>query len=142
MKRVSASQLAAQLGGAITRLNRRLRRARPVSELPPGQMSALASLELAGAMTPRELADAERVQPPTMTRIVARLEELELVQRSPHPSDGRQVILAPSEQGRDLVRENRRARTAWLAKQLAELTPEERETLRRAAEILERVARG
>lgn len=142
MKRVSASQLAAQLGGAITRLNRRLRRARPVSELPPGQMSALASLELAGAMTPRELADAERVQPPTMTRIVARLEELELVQRSPHPSDGRQVILAPSEQGRELVRENRRARTAWLAKQLAELTPEERETLRRAAEILERVARG
>lgn len=142
MKRVSASQLAAQLGGAITRLNRRLRRARPVSELPPGQMSALASLELAGAMTPRELADAERVQPPTMTRIVARLEALDLVQRSPHPSDGRQVILAPSEQGRELVRENRRARTAWLAKQLAELTPEERDTLRRAAEILERVARG
>lgn len=142
MKRVSASQLAALLGGAITRLNRRLRRARPVSELPPGQMSALASLELAGALTPRELADAERVQPPTMTRIVARLEELDLVQRSPHPSDGRQVILAPSERGRELVRENRRARTAWLAKQLAELTPEERETLRRAAEILERVARG
>lgn len=142
MKRVSASQLAAQLGGAITRLNRRLRRARPVSDLPPGQMSALASLELAGAMTPRELADAERVQPPTMTRIVARLEELALVQRSPHPSDGRQVILAPSEQGRELARENRRARTAWLAKQLAELTPAERETLRRAAEILERVARG
>lgn len=141
-KRVSSAQLAATLRGAITRLNRRLRRARPVSELTQSQLSALTSLELAGALTPKELADAERVQPPSVTRTVAALEQRGLVQRTPHPTDGRQVILAPTEQGREIVVQDRRARDAWLAKRLAELGPEERDTLRRAAEILERIARA
>lgn len=141
-KRVSSAQLAATLRGAITRLNRRLRRARPVSELTQSQLSALTSLELAGALTPKELADAERVQPPSVTRTVAALEQRGLVQRTPHPTDGRQVILAPTEQGREIVVLDRRARDAWLAKRLAELGPEERDTLRRAADILERIARA
>jgi DNA-binding MarR family transcriptional regulator len=141
-KRVSPAQLAATMRGAITRLNRRLRRARPVSELTQSQLSALTSLELAGALTPKELADAERVQPPSVTRTVAALEQRGLVQRTPHPTDGRQVILAPTEQGREIVVQDRRARDAWLAKRLAELGPEERDTLRRAAEILERIARA
>ncbi len=124
------------------RLNRRLRRARPVSELTMNQLSALASLELAGAMTPRELADSERVQPPTITRIVAKLEDRGLVQRTPHPTDGRQVILAPTERALELLDGDRRAREAWLAQRLAELPAEEREVLRRAAAILDRIARG
>jgi DNA-binding MarR family transcriptional regulator len=130
------------LRDVITRFNRRLRQARPVGELTITQLSALNSLELAGAMTPRELADAERVQPPTMTKIVAKLEERGLIQRTPHPTDGRQVILAASEAGREVVAEHRRARDMWLAKRLATLTPEERETLLRASEILDRLGRG
>jgi DNA-binding MarR family transcriptional regulator len=127
------------LRDVVTRFNRRLRQTRPVGELTLSQLSALNSLELAGAMTPRELADAERVQPPTMTRIVAKLEERGLIQRTPHPTDGRQVILAASVAGRAVVTEHRQARDAWLAQRLATLAPDERDTLLRAIEILKRL---
>jgi len=139
-KRVTSAQLAGMLRDAITRLNRRVRQTRPVGDLTATQLSALASLELAGAMTPRELADAERVRPPTMTKIVARLEERELVQRTPHPTDRRQVILAATPAGRAMLAQFERAREEWLARRLAELTADEREVLRRAAELLRRVA--
>jgi DNA-binding MarR family transcriptional regulator len=140
--RLAAAQLAAALRDSITRLNRRLRQARPIGDLTITQLSALTSLELAGALTPRELAEIERVQPPTLTKIVAKLEDRGLVQRSPHPTDGRQVILAASESGRAVVAEHRRSRDEWLAKQLTTLTPEEREVLTRAAEILGRIGRS
>jgi DNA-binding MarR family transcriptional regulator len=136
-----ATQLAEALRDAITRLNRRVRQARPVGDLTVTQLSALTSLELAGALTPRELADVERVQPPTMTKIVAKLEDRGLVQRTPHPTDGRQVILAATELGREVFAEHRRARDAWLTRRLAALTPEERDALHAAAEILNRIAR-
>ena len=77
-----------------------------------------------------------------MTKIVAKLEERGLVQRSPHPTDRRQVILPATEAGRAMLAQYERARDEWLARRLAELSPEERETLRRAAEILQRVARA
>ncbi len=141
VKRVTAAQLAVDLRDSITRFNRRLRRARPVGDLTPGLLSALTSLDLAGALTPRELADVERVQPPTVTKTVAKLEERGLVGRTPHPTDGRQVILAPTEEGRRVLAEHRRARDAWLARKLAGLTAAERDTLARAAEILTRVSR-
>ncbi|MFI6130160.1 MarR family winged helix-turn-helix transcriptional regulator [Micromonospora sp. NPDC051141] len=141
-KRVPPAQLAPQLRDAITRLNRRVRQARPVGDLTVTQLSALTSLKLAGALTPRELADVERVQPPTMTKIVAKLEERGLVQRTPHPTDGRQVILAATEGGRAVLDQFERARNEWLAGRLAALTEEERDTLRRAAEILQGIARG
>ncbi|EWM66322.1 MarR family transcriptional regulator [Micromonospora chalcea] len=141
-KRVPPAQLAPQLRDAITRLNRRVRQARPVGDLTVTQLSALTSLNLAGALTPRELADVERVQPPTMTKIVAKLEERGLVQRTPHPTDGRQVILAATEGGRAVLDQFERARNEWLATRLAELTEDERETLRRAADILQGIARA
>jgi DNA-binding MarR family transcriptional regulator len=139
--RSSTAQLAAALRDSITRLNRRLRRARPMGDLTITQLSALTSLELAGALSPRELAEVERVQPPTLTKIVAKLEERGLVQRAPHPTDGRQVILSTTAAGQAVVAENRRARDEWLAKELAGLTADERETLSRAAEILGRISR-
>lgn len=139
-KRVTSAQLAGMPRDAITRLNRRVRQTRPVGDLTATQLSALASLELAGAMTPRELADAERVRPPTMTKIVAKLEERQLVQRTPHPTDRRQVILAATPAGRVMLAQFERAREEWLARRLAELTAEEREVLRRAAELLRRIA--
>jgi DNA-binding MarR family transcriptional regulator len=140
-KRMPPAQLATLLRDAITRLNRRVRQTRPVGDLTATQLSALTSLELAGALTPRELADTERVQPPTMTKIVAKLEERGLVQRTPHPTDGRQVILATTDSGRTVLAQFDRARNRWLASRLAELTLEERDALQRAAEILQKVAR-
>lgn len=141
-KRVPPAQLAPQLRDAITRLNRRVRQARPVGDLTVTQVSALTSLRLAGALTPRELADVERVQPPTMTKIVAKLEDRGLVQRTPHPTDGRQVILAATEGGQAVLDQFERARDEWLAHRLAALDEDERETLHRAAEILQQLARA
>jgi DNA-binding MarR family transcriptional regulator len=141
-QRVPPAQLASLLRDAITRLNRRVRQSRPVGELTLTQLSALTSLELAGALSPRELADTERVQPPTMTKIVAKLEERGLVRRTPHPTDRRQVILSTTESGRAVFADFERARNEWLGHRLAELTPEERETLREAAAILQKVARA
>jgi DNA-binding MarR family transcriptional regulator len=137
-----ATQVALLLREAIAKVNRRLRQTRPLGELTVAQISALLSLGTAGALTPRELAEAERVQPPTMTRIVARLEEQGLIQRTPHPTDGRQVILAPSAKGRSVLDEYQRVRDEWLANRLAGLTPEERKALQRAAEILTRIAKS
>ncbi|WP_328422865.1 MarR family transcriptional regulator [Micromonospora sp. NBC_00389] len=141
-KRVPPAQLAPQLRDAITRLNRRVRQARPVGDLTVTQVSALTSLRLAGALTPRELADVERVQPPTMTKIVAKLEDRGLVQRTPHPTDGRQVILAATEGGQAVLDQFERARDEWLAHRLAALDDDERETLHRAAGILQQLARA
>lgn len=137
-----ATQLAEALRDAITRLNRRVRQARPVGDLTVTQLSALTSLELAGALTPRELADVERVQPPTMTKIVAKLEERGLVQRTPHPTDGRQVILSSTDLGRGILGSYERVRNEWLAARLAELTPDERGVLSQAAAVLSKLARA
>jgi DNA-binding MarR family transcriptional regulator len=140
-RRVTAAQLAEQLRAAIARLNRRLRQTRPVGELTQNQLSVLASLELAGALTPRELSDAERVQPPTMTKVLARLEERGLIQRAPHPSDGRQVLLSATEAGRAVLLEQRRVKAEWLTRRVAGLPAPDRDILAQAAEILDRIAR-
>ena len=140
-RRVTAAQLAEHVRVAITRLNRRLRQTRPVGELTQNQLSVLSSLDMAGALTPRELSDAERVQPPTMTKVLAKLEERGLIQRAPHPTDRRQVLLSATDEGRAVLLEQRRVKAEWLTRRLGRLTPEERETLSHAMEILERIAR-
>jgi len=139
--RVNPAALATTLRDSIVRLNRRLRQVRPLGDVTQSQLSALTSLELAGALTPRELAEAERVQPPTLTKIVAKLEQLGLVQRAPHPTDGRQVVLSATDAGREVFTEHRRARDEWLTNQLAGLTAEEQATLNAAAAILTRLAK-
>jgi DNA-binding MarR family transcriptional regulator len=141
-ERGTADELARTLREAIQRLNRRVRQTRAVGDLTFSQLSALTSLQLAGALTPRELADIERVQPPTMTKIVGKLEDRGLVVRTPHPTDGRQVILAPTEQGRAMYAQFEKARNEWLADQLATLDDEDRAVLLRAAEIMQQVARA
>src|SRR2546429_6929098 len=122
-RRLSNAQLAEHLRVAIARLTRKLRQTRPMGELTQNQISVLASLELAGALTPRELAEAERVQPPTMTKVLARLEERGLVQRAPHPTDGRQVLLSATEAGRAVLLEQRRAAARGVDPRLAALPP-------------------
>ncbi|RYE72363.1 MAG: MarR family transcriptional regulator, partial [Hyphomicrobiales bacterium] len=82
----------------------------------------------------------ERVQPPSMTRTVNCLEGSGDVVRRPHETDGRQVVVQLSDQGRARVLVDRDRRDAWLNQRLKELTPEQRATLRKAAPILEDLA--
>ena len=135
-----APALAAELRTAIMRTSRRLRQERSTDDVTPGQYSVLAVLDRHGPCTPGELAAHEKVQPPSMTRTVAALDELGLVGRTEHPTDGRQVLVSLTEEGRLVVRETRRRRDAWLSRRLAELTPAERDTLADAAVLLLRVA--
>ena len=145
--------LATGLRISIARLARRLRVERtaqgtPESELSDTQFAALSVLERhtgqerRTGMTPGELAEHEKVQPPSMTRVIAALEERGLVMRVPHSTDRRQVVLSVTEEGRTAVQRVRRRREAWLAKRLKELTPQERATLRAAAPILEKLSQS
>ena len=136
----SETAVASALRLAVMRLARRLRGERSDSSLTISQIAALSTLERSGPLTPRELAAAERVQPPSMTRVVASLEAAGLVTRTDHPSDGRQVLLAASPAGAAILREDRRRRDAWLAQRLRDLPREDLEVLRRAAVVLERLA--
>ncbi|GAA4906395.1 MarR family transcriptional regulator [Streptomonospora salina] len=132
--------LASVLRVTVGRLARRLRAQRPDASVSLGQGAALFTLARHGEMSPGELAEREKVQPPSMTRIVAALEERGLVRRTKHPEDQRRQLVSITEDGRELVRADQRRREAWLARRLKELTPEEKDTLRRAAEILDRLA--
>ncbi len=139
--------LATALRISVSRLARRLRveRTEPgpgVPVLSDTQFSTLAVLERCGEMTPGELAEYEKVQPPSMTRVIAVLAGAGLVTRAPHATDRRQVVLTVTAEGRELVQRARRRREAWLAKRLKELTPQERATLRAAAPILEKLSKS
>lgn len=136
------SGLASALRISVARLSRRLRSERdPENELlPVGQLSVLGALKRGGERTVGELAALERVQPPSMTRTVNCLEEGGYVVRRKHETDGRQVVVALSEQGEQTIAADRKRRDAWLAQRLRELTPDERSMLRQAAPIIERLA--
>ena len=138
--------LATSLRISVSRLARRMRAERVAQGLQPElsdtQLAALAALEKHPAMTPSELAEHEKVQPPSMTRVIAVLEERGLVRRKPHATDRRQVVLTVTEEGRDVVQRVRRRREAWLAQRLQELTPDERQILRAAAPILEKLSQS
>ncbi|HZB34157.1 MAG TPA: MarR family transcriptional regulator [Streptosporangiaceae bacterium] len=126
---------------SVARLSRRLR-AQGGSSLSATQHAVLAAVDRHRSMTPRELAEQEKVQPPSMTRVIAVLEEQRLVVRSPHPTDGRQVVLQVTDKGKSLLKEERRRKEAWLARRLQELTNEERAILRQAAPILEKLSKA
>ena len=133
--------LAGALAVSVTRLARRLRQERG-TDLTANQLSVLGTLRRVGPLSPSALAAAEGVQPPSMTRMVACLVELGLVLREAHASDGRQVVVRLSEYGERLLADERRRRDAWLARRLRELDPDERELLRRAAAVLDGLARS
>ena len=87
-------------------------------------------------MTPGALAAREKVQPPSMTRVVASLAEMGLVERSPHPTDGRQIIVTLSDAGQALLADETHAREAWMNEQLSGLNADELATLRGAVGII------
>src|ERR1039457_1730909 len=139
--------LATALRISVSRLARRLRAQRAVSGMTEAvlsetQLAALSALEVHHAMRPGELAEHEKVQPPSMTRVIAVLTERNLVLKSPHPRDRRQVILTVTGEGRAVVQSVRRRKDAWLAQRLAELTSAERATLRAAVPILEKLSQS
>ena len=137
----SDAGLAAELRLSVMRLRRRLAGERhPDNELSINQMGVLGVLARRGALTVGELAVAERVQPPSMTRTVNCLEESGDVVKRPHETDRRQIVVELSEQGRGRVLVDRDRRDAWLAQRLRELSPDERAVLRQAAPILDKLA--
>ena len=142
MPAIEETVLASTLRLAVMRLARRMRVERADTFLTLSQIAALATLERSGPLTPGELAALEKVQPPSMTRLVARVEELGLVERAAHPTDRRQVLLTVSERGLDLLAEERRRRDAWLAQRMAELEPAEVAILHEAAVVLDKLARS
>ena len=135
------AELASELRVAVMRLARRLRTERPDTGLSLTQIATLGTIDRHGSLTPREIAEHERVQPPSMTRILAGLEALGLILRTPHSHDGRQHLVSLTKAAKDLLREDKRRREAWLAQRLAELTVEERELLAAAAPIIDRITR-
>ncbi|WP_371479980.1 MarR family winged helix-turn-helix transcriptional regulator [Kitasatospora sp. NBC_00315] len=142
MPETSEEDLAAisQLRSSVMRLARRLRH-QPVAEsLSPTEMGVLGTLARCGQATPGELARREHVQPPSMTRIVAMLEEKGLVRREPHPDDRRQVVVSSTEQAEAILLESRRRRNAWLAEIAEGLDEDEWATLRAAAPVLYKLA--
>jgi DNA-binding MarR family transcriptional regulator len=133
--------LASVLRVSVARLGRRLRAERPEDlGISTTGLAVLGLLLREGDHTVGQLAQAERVQPPSMTRTVRCLEELGYAERRPHATDGRQVVVHLTESGRELVLAERRRRDAWLACRLRELSPDERAVLREAAPILERLS--
>jgi DNA-binding MarR family transcriptional regulator len=136
----SDPELAARLRLAITRMARRLRQESGAGgETSPTRTAALATIERSGPLTPSALAEAERIQRPTATRVVATLEAAGLVTRTQDPADGRVALVAITPSGRTLLRRIRTRKNQYLAKRLRTLDASELATLEQAARILERL---
>jgi len=120
----------------IVRTARRLRQEAGV-ELSPSLTAALATVGRHGPLTPSELAARERIQRPTATRVLARLEAMGVIARTPDPQDRRSSLVAATDAGTELLNELRTRKTAFLAKRLEALDADERAVLGRAADILE-----
>lgn len=133
---VDVHRVAGDLSIAVLRLSRCLRAQRS-DRITLTQLSTLAVLRRLGPMAPSAIAAHERVQPPSMTRVVASLVDLGLVTREQHPFDGRQVIVAISAEGNRIIDEQVGAGRDWLADRLATLTPAQVAELARAAEVLD-----
>jgi DNA-binding MarR family transcriptional regulator len=138
--RTTMAELASQLRPALLRLTRIVRNQRVDMSVTLTQLSAMATLRTHGPMSAGELANCERVQPPSMTKVLANLEERGLVRRDVHPTDRRQAVLAITPAGEALLDSERRSRDAWLTRQLATLTPDERALVQRVLPILIKLA--
>ena len=135
----STTELASVLRLALLRAARRLRSQRVNTAVTLSQLSALATVSKCGPMSAGELAGIERVQPPSMTKILASLEADGWVQRSPHPDDRRQSIISITQAGRDLLAAETHARDSWLATRLVDFTAEELRILSEAVAVLDRL---
>jgi DNA-binding MarR family transcriptional regulator len=138
--RITVSELASQLRPSLLRLTRIVRNQRVDMSVTLTQLSAMATLHKHGPMSAGELAACERVQPPSMTKVLANLEERGLVRREVSPSDRRQAIIAITDAGVELLDSERRSRDAWLSKRLGTLSAEERALVQRVIPVLDKLA--
>ena len=137
----AVTDVADQLRLSVTRLARRLRQ-ETQGELTPSLLSALHTVAGLGEATLGDLAEAERLQPSTVTVLAGRLEERGLITRQPDPSDRRVVRVRLSAEGRRLVERSRHRKTAYLARRLRSLPPDDLATLGRASALLDRLMEG
>jgi DNA-binding MarR family transcriptional regulator len=126
----------------VGRLSRRMRAERVGTDLSLGQWAALRTLELHGRMTPGELAAHEKVQPPSMTKVLAALEAHGYITRTPDPDDGRQVVVAANSAGKALLAEDRRRKDRWISQRLRSLDPADVAAIARALPVLEELSRA
>src|SRR5688500_18110630 len=136
------SSLAERLHSAAIHLLRRLRREDEAMGVGPARASALSVLVFAGPLSLGELARAEQVRPPTMSRIVKALEGAGLVRRERDAADARAIRLAATARGRKLLLAGRRRRVRALVELLGALSAREQATLRQSVELLERTLAG
>lgn len=136
--RAAVGALSEDLRLACMRINRRIR-FESTDAIAPHQFSVLSRLE-DGPLTPRALADVEKVSAPSMTRTVGCLADEGLVERHDDPQDGRRVLVELTEQGRAALTQTRRRRDKWMTERVAELTGDEQATLRAATDLLQRIA--
>lgn len=132
----STQAVAGRLRLSVTRLNRLLRRHADTG-LTPSQLSALATIERHGPITLGALAEHERVAPPSITKLVNKLEADQLLRRDASPADGRVAMVSLTDDGRALLEESRQRKNEWLAERLNRLTADERARLANALDALE-----
>jgi DNA-binding MarR family transcriptional regulator len=137
----NSQNIADQLHSAAIHLLRKLRKEDEGSGLNAPRLSALSVIVFGGPVTLGDLAAAEQVRPPTMTRIVNALEEQGLVLKKQNANDGRSTLLSATSAGKKLLMEGRARRVRALTKQIAALNHEQRSALQEAAEILKVVVR-
>ncbi|MFG2142288.1 MarR family winged helix-turn-helix transcriptional regulator [Streptomyces sp. NPDC048650] len=136
----SQERLATDLGAAVGLLLRHLRAASPQGELSPTQRAVIARIDADGPATTAALARAELVRPQSMRMTLSALEERGVLARSPHPTDGRQVVFSLTEEGHRVLKVVRQAKRNWLAVAIGErLTPEEQRTLATATALIRRL---
>ena len=140
MARKTLEASVIELTQAIGMLVRRIRAASASHELSLTEASVMARLDREGPATTAELARAERMKPQSMGTTIAALEEMGMVERKPHPTDGRQMNIALTAKGLAIRNSSKDARRTWLAQVIEQLTEEERETLFKAGEIIKRLA--
>ena len=133
---VAAPEIASRLRLSATRLARRLRQESGAG-LSPSQQSALAVISNHGPLTLGALAEHERVAPPSITKIVSKLECDGLVTRTPDPTDRRVCRVAISTEGADLLEESRRRKTAWLTARISQLDADRQRRLSDALDVLD-----
>jgi DNA-binding MarR family transcriptional regulator len=135
------SESVASIRRGTIRLALRLRAERSANSLPPTMLSVLGHLHRSGPLTAGQLAAADRVQPQSLTRTLAALEEQDLIIRRPGEQDRRQSLLGITQDGRRRLIEDMRQRDAWLARAMHRtLSPTERDLLKLAGPLLERLA--
>jgi DNA-binding MarR family transcriptional regulator len=140
--RTDPAELADKLHSAAIHLLRKLRREDESSGLNAPRLSALSVIVFGGPLSLGDLATAEQVRPPTMTRIVNALEAQGLVTKQRDPADARSIRLAATPPGKALLMEGRKRRVDALARQIAHLDQTEQRTLEAAAGILANIVRA